>query len=71
MKKITILFLTLLFLIINGIVYTMTTINGKERIKLVLDDNLQTLQTHYDILLETQKILLKHSILQLLTQKKW
>ncbi|RLA75922.1 MAG: hypothetical protein DRG78_20050 [Epsilonproteobacteria bacterium] len=55
MKKLTILLLTLLFLIINGIIYSMTTINGNERIKLVLNDNLQTLQTHYDILIETQK----------------
>ncbi len=55
MKKITILLLILLFFTINGVVYFMTTVNANERIKLVLDDNLKTLQTHYEILLETQK----------------
>ncbi len=55
MKKITILFLALLFLGVNGIVFMMTYQNGKDRVEIVLEDSLQTLQTHYKILLETQK----------------
>ncbi len=55
MKKLNIIFLLLLFLVLNGVIYFMTFYNGEDRVKLVLDDNLKTLQTHYDILLETQK----------------
>jgi len=46
----------LLFVLINSIVYFVTDFNSKERIELVLDRNLKTLKTHYDILLQTQKI---------------
>ncbi len=56
MKKRTILLLALLFLFINGTVYVVTKLNESQRVKLVLDDNLKTLKTHYEILLHTQKI---------------
>ncbi len=55
MKKITILLLILLFLVINGAVYSITQTNGEQRIQLALDENLKTLKTHYDILIQTQK----------------
>ncbi len=55
MKKITILLLILLFLVINGAVYSITQTNGGQRIQLALDENLKTLKTHYDILIQTQK----------------
>ncbi|MEN8303362.1 MAG: diguanylate cyclase [Campylobacterota bacterium] len=50
-----IILLALLFLAVNSAVYTITEINEKQRIKLVLEDNIQTLKTHYEILLQTQK----------------
>jgi len=56
MKNKTIIFLVLLFLAINGAVYMMTEENGKQRIILALDDSLKTLQTHYEVLLQTQKL---------------
>jgi len=46
----------LLFVLINGVVYFVTESNSKQRIQLVLDRNLKTLKTHYDILLQTQKV---------------
>ncbi len=56
MKNKTIALLLLLFLLINSTVYIITYLNEEQRIKLVLDDNLKTLQTYYEILLQTQKI---------------
>ncbi len=47
--------LTLIFTVINALVYVVTEQNSKQRIKLVLDDNLKTLTTHYNVLLQTQK----------------
>ncbi len=56
MKRKNILFLLLLFFLFNGSIYIITQINNKERIKLVLNNNMKTLQIHYEILLHTQKI---------------
>ena len=55
MKAKTTILLTLLFLIINGLVYYVVEKNIEQRIQLVLDEKMTTLQTHYDILLQTQK----------------
>jgi len=48
--------LLMLFVIVNGLVYLITDFNKEQKIKLALDDSLKTIKTHYDILLETQKI---------------
>ncbi len=45
----------LLFLLINVAVYVVTQINENVKIDLVLKENLKTLETHYKILLQTQK----------------
>ena len=55
MKLKTILLLFLVFLVVNTAVYYATEVNAKYKINIVLKDNLKTLQTHYKILLETQK----------------
>ena len=56
MKNKTIMLLSLFFLLINGSVYFITKINQDQRIKMVVSDNLERLETHYKILLQTQKI---------------
>ena len=50
------LLLSVFFILFNGIIYIATELNKEQRIKLVLDDNIKTLQTHYEILLHTQEI---------------
>jgi len=55
MKKSTVVLLVLLFVAINATVYFITYKNANERIDMVLKSDLKTLQTHYEILLETQK----------------
>ena len=47
--------LSLLFLIINAVVYLVTEENSNNVINNELDEDIQTLETHYDILLESQK----------------
>ncbi|GEM_PF-2445996 len=49
------LLLLLLFILINSMVYIITTINKKGKQAIVLEDNLNIVRTHYKILLETQK----------------
>jgi diguanylate cyclase (GGDEF)-like protein len=55
MKKSTTLLLFILFVSINLAVFLVTHKNGSERKKLVLKADLNTLQTHYKVLLQTQK----------------
>ncbi len=55
MKIKVIIFFALLLVIINGSVYFVSKINAQERIDLTIEDNLQTLQTHYEILRHTYK----------------
>ncbi|MCT7562823.1 diguanylate cyclase [Aliarcobacter butzleri] len=55
MKTKNIILLTLLFLSINAIVYFITETNTKQRIDLVLKEDLDRLQLHYDILNTSQK----------------
>ena len=55
MKTKSIVILVLVFLLINSIGYILTQSNGKQRIKLALNDSLRTLKTHYNILLQTQE----------------
>lgn len=49
------IFLTILFLSINTIIYFLTEINSKQRIDLILKEDLHELQIHYLILNTTQK----------------
>ena len=56
MKKITIILLFVLSLVNNIIVYSLTEVNTKDKIDLVLEENLDTLKIHYKILLENQRI---------------
>ena len=56
MKTKTVVLLFILFLVNNIIVYSLTEINSQHKINLVLKENLDTLTTHYKILLETQRI---------------
>ena len=53
--KTKILFL-ILFLIFNAVVFFSTQLIQDQRIKIVLDDSLKNLQTHYDILLHNQRL---------------
>ena len=46
----------MLFLTINCLVYLISNISEKLRIQLVLQDKLNTLETHYEILMQTQKV---------------
>ena len=55
MNKKIIIYLVLLFFILNGIVYIVTEKSAAQRIQLVLDENVRTLKTHYELLLESQK----------------
>jgi len=57
MKRKNILFLTLFFLLFNAAISVVVHLNNEERIKLVLQRNLKTLKTHYEILLYTQKLI--------------
>ena len=55
--KIKLYFLLLLLLVaMNGAVYKLTEINQQQRIDLVLQKNIKTLRTHYEIILSTQKL---------------
>jgi len=54
-KTKTLLLLLLLFVMSNGAIYYLTKNDTEYKIDLVLKDNLKTLQTHYKILLQTQK----------------
>jgi diguanylate cyclase (GGDEF)-like protein len=56
MSKKTILFLVSVFIIINAAVYFVTLKNAQQRIDLVLEDSIKTLNTHYEIVLHNQKI---------------
>ena len=47
--------LSLIFLFINIIAYTITSINSKDRIDLILKEDLNRLQIHFDILNTSQK----------------
>lgn len=55
MKKKNIVFLVLLFLVMNTVTHLVLKESLNYKIDIVLDNNLQTLSTHYKILLETQK----------------
>ena len=55
MKIKFIILLALLFVTINSTVYILTKINTEEKIDLVLKENINILQTHYNILIESQK----------------
>ncbi|MEA3554082.1 MAG: cache domain-containing protein, partial [Campylobacterota bacterium] len=55
MKTKQIISLVLLFVVMNSTVYFLTKINTQHKIDMVLDDNLNILQTHYNILMESQK----------------
>ena len=47
--------LIFLFIIMNTAIYFVTKINTQEKIDLALKSNLSILQTHYKLLLESQK----------------
>jgi len=49
------IYLIFLFFFINGTVYKITQIDTKQRSDLVLKEALNTIETHYEILLHTQK----------------
>ncbi|MEA3227875.1 MAG: ATP-binding protein [Campylobacterota bacterium] len=51
-----IMLLGMFFVVLNSIVYIVSKTNEEQRIQLVLDEKLKTLETHYQILLQTQKI---------------
>ncbi len=55
MNKKIVIYLVLLFLILNGIIYSITQRNAEQRIQLILNENIKTLQTHYELLLEAQR----------------
>jgi len=56
MKRKNILLLVLFFLLFNATISLVIYLNNEERIKLVLQRNLKTLQTHYEILHYMQNI---------------
>ena len=56
MKPKIILLFTFIFLVINIFVYVVTDKIEQEKVKIVLNDNLKSLRTHYEILLQSQKI---------------
>ena len=51
-----IILLFIMFIAANGIVYYATKINADQRIGRALDDNINNLQTHFEIILYNQKI---------------
>ena len=53
--KTKILFL-ILFLMFNAVVFFSTQLIQEQRVKIVLDESLKNLQTHYDILLHNQRL---------------
>ncbi|MEA1914274.1 MAG: hypothetical protein U9N30_03065 [Campylobacterota bacterium] len=55
-KNNTIILVLSLFILLNSIVYFTTQINQQERIKASLDGHLDKLKTHYEIVLEHQKL---------------
>jgi len=56
MKIKTIILLCILFLANNLVVFWLTKVNSEDKINLVLKENLKTLNVHYKILLENQRI---------------
>ncbi len=57
MKTKAIILSSLLFLIINATVYILTQIYSEDKIDIILKNNLNTLQTNYETLLHTQKLI--------------
>ncbi len=53
--KTKVLFL-ILFLMFNAVVFYSTQLIQEQRVKIVLEDSLKNLQTHYDILLHNQRL---------------
>ena len=51
----TIMLIFFMFVVANGMVFYLTERNKEQRIKIALDDNLNDLKTHYEILLHHQK----------------
>jgi len=51
-----IIILAIFIVILNGFVYTITKQNAEDKIQMVLEENSNRLQIHYEILLQTQKI---------------
>ncbi|MEA3290012.1 MAG: HD domain-containing protein [Campylobacterota bacterium] len=51
------LLVSFLFIGMNAIVYITTQINQEERIKITMDSHLDKLKTHYEIVLEHQKLI--------------
>ncbi len=51
-----IIIVTIFIVILNGFVYTITKQNAEDKIQMVLEENSNRLQIHYEILLQTQKI---------------
>jgi len=70
-KSKIILLLSLFFILINSAVFFLTKLNEEQRVKLVLDDNMQTLTTHYEILLHTQKTIAQTMYLSTIASKKF
>ena len=54
-KNTTLVLLGMFFLIVNVIIFFLTSINAQYKIDVVLNNNLKSLNTHYKILLQTQK----------------
>lgn len=55
-KSRAIVLLFILFIGINTSIFYITKINSEDKIQIVLDDKLETLTTHYEILLHTQHL---------------
>ncbi|MEA3497818.1 MAG: HD domain-containing protein [Campylobacterota bacterium] len=52
-----IILVSFLFILMNGVVYVVTQINKEERINSTLSSHLDKLKTHYEIVLEHQKLI--------------
>ena len=51
-----VIYILALFFLINGAIYYITNKNAEQRVHIALKQNMHNLQTHYNLLLESQKI---------------
>ncbi len=56
MKNKNIILFTLLFILMNGVVFYITELNKEQRVKVALDKHLYKLKVHYEVLLHHQKV---------------
>ncbi len=69
-KKMIFISLSIL-LVINGIVYFITKLNEQQRVEISLNDTLETLETHYNIILQHQKTIAITMFLSTMESKKF